>query len=148
MSDAGGQARSGFLDGLNCAQAVLTTFCEPLGLDRATAIRLAESLGGGIGGMGLTCGALSGGSLVLGLKLGRTQPVDPQAKDATRQAVRELFADFARRQGSCVCSEILGIDMTDPEQVARARENGLFRRRCPDAVADAAEIVQQMLAGS
>ncbi len=148
MSESGERARAAFLDGLNCAQAVLATFCEPLGLDRATAIRLAESLGGGIGGMGLTCGALSGGSLVLGLKLGRTQPVDPQAKEATRQAVRELFADFARRQDSCMCSEIVGIDMTDPDQVARAREEGLFRQRCPDAVADAAEIVQQMLAES
>ena len=44
-------ARANFLEGYNCAQAVLLAFAEDAGLEKDTALRLASSFGGGIGGM-------------------------------------------------------------------------------------------------
>ena len=52
---------------INCAQTVITTFCEELGLDRAIALQVANGFGGGMGRTGRTCGAVTGAYMVLGL---------------------------------------------------------------------------------
>ena len=46
--------------GLNCAQSVLLAFAEELGLDPEKGLKMASSFGGGMGAMGLTCGAVTG----------------------------------------------------------------------------------------
>jgi len=59
-----------FLDGFVCSQAVLCAYAEELGLAREAALRLAAPFAGGIGRMGLTCGAVTGAFLVMALKYG------------------------------------------------------------------------------
>ena len=50
-----------FQEGFNCSQAVFLTYCEEFGLlDRKTALKIACGLGGGMGRLGGTCGAVSG----------------------------------------------------------------------------------------
>lgn len=51
----------------NCAQAILSTYCEAFGLERNLALRLAQGFGGGMAHMGKTCGAVTGAYMVLGL---------------------------------------------------------------------------------
>ena len=60
------KARALFLEGYNCAQAVLCAFDDMTGLDRETSARLASSFGGGMGRMREVCGTVSGALLVLG----------------------------------------------------------------------------------
>ena len=69
-----------FLDGFNCAQAVLLAFSDLTGLEQDTAARLASSFGGGLGRMREVCGAVSGASMVLGLLKGYSDPKDADAK--------------------------------------------------------------------
>ena len=64
-------AEAKFREGYNCAQSVLFSFCEELGLDAETALKLSCGLGAGMGRQGEVCGAVSGGIVVLGLKFGR-----------------------------------------------------------------------------
>ena len=45
------KARALFLEGYNCAQAVVCAFDDLTGLDRETSARLASSFGGGMGRM-------------------------------------------------------------------------------------------------
>ncbi len=52
---------------MNCAQTVLSTYCENFGLERILALRLAQGFGGGMGHAGKTCGAVTGAYMVLGL---------------------------------------------------------------------------------
>ena len=61
------KAKQLFLQGYNCAQAVVCAFDDLTGLDRETAARLASSFGGGMGRMREVCGTVSGALLVLGL---------------------------------------------------------------------------------
>ena len=61
---------SGFSDDLDCAQALVSTYGPELGLDRETAIKVADAFTGGIGRTGETCGAVTGALMVLGLKYG------------------------------------------------------------------------------
>ena len=48
-----------FKDGLNCTQAVLSTYGPQFGLDRENAVKIAKAFGSGMG-MGETCGAVTG----------------------------------------------------------------------------------------
>ena len=75
-------ARANFLEGYNCAQAVLLAFAEDAGLEKNTALRLASSFGGGVGGMREMCGALSGACMAAGLLFGYDSPDAKEEKAA------------------------------------------------------------------
>ena len=55
--------------GCNCAQAVLCTYADIVGIDEETAMRLAAPFGAGMGNMEGTCGAIVGAGLVLARRL-------------------------------------------------------------------------------
>lgn len=52
----------------NCAQAVVCTYCDLVGLPEETALDLASSFGTGMGNMQGTCGSLVGAGMIIGLK--------------------------------------------------------------------------------
>jgi C_GCAxxG_C_C family probable redox protein len=145
MSDAD-QAASLFDEGFSCSQSVLGTFCERYGLPRATAFRLADAFGGGLGGLGKTCGAVTGALMVIGLAHGRTVADDPAAKLATNERVRELMAQFTRRHGTTACRDLLGCEIDTPEKARAARDEGRFDRVCVPLVRAAAELLEAALA--
>ena len=74
------KARNYFLDGYNCAQAVLLAFADDFGLEKNTAVMLSSSFGGGMGRLREVCGAVSGMFMVLGLKYGYDSPENNEAK--------------------------------------------------------------------
>ncbi|MBQ9485696.1 MAG: C_GCAxxG_C_C family protein [Clostridia bacterium] len=59
-------AKNYFLQGFNCCQAVVLAFKDELGLDEETIKKLSIGFGGGLARQRLTCGAVSGMTLVLG----------------------------------------------------------------------------------
>lgn len=59
MGNRSQQAIELFNQGYNCAQSVLGAFCEDLGIDFETALRLSSSFGGGMGRLREVCGAVS-----------------------------------------------------------------------------------------
>ena len=69
--------------GFNCAQAVLLPFAEELGLDRKTAMTIAEGFGAGMGGCKLTCGALSAAIMIAGMKNSSGDLMCPNSKAST-----------------------------------------------------------------
>ena len=132
-----------FLNGLNCSQAMLTSFGEQYGLDAETAKALGRGLGGGIGRQGGPCGALTGAALVLGLAA--TCSDENQAKSNALRSVRELFDRFRDVRRTTECRMLLGEDISTEEGMKRIKEANLFRTVCPDIVRDAAEILQGLL---
>ena len=60
-----------FASGLNCSQAILTVLGEPYGLDSKMAARLGRPLGGGMGRLSLTCGAVTASRAGFGSGEGR-----------------------------------------------------------------------------
>ncbi|MCR4403857.1 MAG: C-GCAxxG-C-C family protein [Candidatus Acetothermia bacterium] len=134
-----------FNEGFNCAQAVLGAFGPGLGLDRELALKVAGPFGGGMGRTGGTCGAVAGGLMALGLKFGPTRTGDEGAKERAYGLVREFFEEFEARNGSVLCKQLLGCDLSAPEGQKRAREAGLHSSLCPKFVRDAAEILEWLL---
>jgi len=144
MNDAE-RAVARFAQGCNCAQAVLWAYAPHFGLAPEIAMKIAAPFGGGIARMGETCGAVTGAFMVIGLQLGNTTAEDQESKERTYQFVREFVRRFAVRHGSIKCRELLGCDLSTPEGLQRAREQGLFSTRCREFVRDSAQIVAELI---
>jgi C_GCAxxG_C_C family probable redox protein len=138
------QARELFEAHYNCAQSVLGPFANYFGLERETAFRLATPFGGGIGHSGQLCGAVSGALMVIGLARGITV-YDQSEKEACYALARTFLEGFAALHGSLTCPGLLGLDIGDPDDLAKVRELNLFHTRCPQFVGDAARIVAEVL---
>jgi len=125
----------------------LFSFCEELGLDADTALKIACGFGAGMGRKGEVCGAVSGGVMVLGLKYGRGEKEERAQTDATYAKIRELIDRFCAKHGSCICRELLsGCNLATPEGQTYYWENQCFNGICRPCVRDAAEIVADLLA--
>jgi C_GCAxxG_C_C family probable redox protein len=127
---------------------VLSTYAERYGLARDLALQLGDAFGGGMGGLGRTCGAVTGALMVIGLAHGRTRADDAAAKVATSRRVQQLVARFEARHGTTVCRELIGCAIDTPERSQAAREAGVFDRVCVGLVRAAAELLEQVLAES
>jgi C_GCAxxG_C_C family probable redox protein len=134
-----------FREGFNCSQAILSTYSGELGLEKEAALKAAAGFGGGMGGLGEVCGAVTGAMIVIGLRHGYTMPKDKEAKEKIYALVRDLAGRFRSRNGSLLCRELLGCDLTTAEGMAMAREKRLFTERCPGFVREAAEILEDLL---
>jgi C_GCAxxG_C_C family probable redox protein len=134
-----------FQQGFNCAQSVACAFAEDLGADRELALRMATGFGGGMGHTSNTCGALTGAVMALGLAFGMKNAGDQAAKDRTYALVGEAVRRFRERAGAITCTDLLGFDLSIPEQLQTVRDRGLTKEKCPGYVKAAAEIVEQLL---
>ena len=81
--------------------------------------------------------------MVIGLQHGKTEAEDNETKEVCYDLVKEFVEQFKSRNGSTVCKELLGYDVSIPEERELANEQGLFATLCPKLVRDAAEIIEQ-----
>jgi C_GCAxxG_C_C family probable redox protein len=98
-----------------------------------------------MGRMGETCGGVTGALMVIGLRYGKTEVQDKQEKEMTYGLVKEFVDRFKSRNGSIVCRELLGCDISTPEGLKIAEDKNLIATLCPKFVQDAAEIMEQIL---
>ena len=134
-----------FNEGFCCSQAVLATYSETLNLYKNIALQLSDSFGGGMGRMSLTCGAVTGAFMVIGLKYGRINAEDNDSKQKTRDLVREFTRKFVARNNTITCKELLACDISTDEGFQYAQEHNLIKTSCPKFVADAMEILEEIL---
>jgi C_GCAxxG_C_C family probable redox protein len=133
-----------FENGLNCSQAILAVFGEPHGIDIETAKRLGRPLGGGLGRLGLVCGAITGAVAALGIA--QSGPADEgQARNDVARSVQELVHRFEERHGTTLCRGLLGADMSTDAGMKKIREEKLVAIHCPGFVKDAAAILSELL---
>ena len=114
-------------------------------MEEALALRLGTNFGGGAR-KGELCGAVSGALMVLGLLYGHSEGGDAAAKARSYALAEEYMNRFIRENGSAVCRELLGYDLSVPEQMASIREKELFQVRCPEIIRSAAAILDELLA--
>lgn len=131
-----------FKNGYNCSQSVVAAFADLYGIDRSTALRMSASFGGGIGRMRLTCGAVCGLFLLVGLETGAVDGDDRDGKSANYKAVQQLAKEFEAENGSLTCAELLGLSEHEPiSSQAEARTTSYYKKRpCAMMVESAARI--------
>ncbi len=132
-----------FSTGLNCSQAILTVFGESYGLDAEMAAKLGRPLGGGIGHLAKTCGAVTAAALILGLA--KDHQNEGEARKASHACVQDLFRRFTALHETTECKELLGADMSTEEGLKKVQEEKLVRKVCPLFVRDAASILEGLL---
>ncbi len=128
----------------NCAQAVFASFSEELGLDEKQALKIGGCFGSGMR-KGEVCGACTGALMVLGLKYGQSEIGDSESKIKSDGICVKFLEEFADRNGSYICNELLNCDVRTKEGVEYAVENNLFTEFCPKMVESATLIVEELI---
>ena len=99
--------------GYNCAQSVFLSFTADMGIPEAQAAHLMQGFGGGMGGLGEVCGALSGAVAAFGMLSEALRPGDNEAKEAFYDKVKALGEAFKAETGGIRCAELKD---SDPEK--------------------------------
>lgn len=131
-----------FQEDFNCAQSVLTSFSEELGLTEDQTMSLGVCFGGGMR-KGEVCGAVSGAMMVIGLKYGQGGSSARDYKEKSYPKGREFMDRFKEKNGSCLCKEILGCNISTQEGMKQAEKKNLFHEICPKLVASAVDILEE-----
>ena len=135
-----------FYNGYNCAQAIMVAFSDVTGLDESMAMKLAASMGGGMGRLREVCGAVSGMFLVAGLLYAEGEVVPAEAKAAHYARVQELAARFKAEIGSYLCRELLeGVPVTTGSAPEERTEQYYHRRPCGELCRLAADIMEEYM---
>lgn len=100
-------SRELFEQGWNCAQSVFLSHAAEFGLAPDLARRLAAPLGGGLGGLRRTCGAVTALGLLAGLRRGGYDPNNLAAKTEFYALIQKLDAEFAAEFGTSECARLL-----------------------------------------
>ena len=135
-----------FKQGYNCSQSVVGAFCEELGIDFDTAIKLVSPLGGGMGRLREVCGAVSGMFLLTGIVFGYTEPNNLEVKGKLYERVQELAKRFKTKRSTIICRELLeGVETSDSPEPSERTEEYYLKRPCLKIIEDAAQIFEDYL---
>jgi len=132
-----------FIHGHNCCQAVVMTMGEQYGIDPEISKRMGRAFGGGMGRLGLVCGAVSGALMAIGLALESTHD-ERATRLKANELTREFIQRFIDRYDTILCKELLGADMLTEAGKEKIEKEKLFDTFCPKLVRSAVEILQEL----
>ena len=133
-----------FGEGFDCSQIVLASVSSKLGISKEEALKMAACFGGGMW-HGETCGCVVGALIALGLKSGNIIPNDQEQKEKLLKLKAAFEEEFCKKNGSCICKNILGYNLSKPEEMEKIQEEKLLETKCPKVVQSACEILEKML---
>lgn len=101
-----------------CSEAVVKTIIDEFQIDVSEdVIKMASGFPVGMGGMGCTCGALTGGVMAIGLVYGRSQGKDPKVNRAMELSAK-LYQIFCERHKVSCCKVLTrGMEKGSPEHM-------------------------------
>lgn len=103
-------------------------------------MRIASGFGGGMN-RGETCGAVTGAYMVIGLKAGHITSL-PEEIAQSRELIEKFNGLFLSEHNFLKCSELLGHNMSNPDEREIAKAEGLFENRCPKFLKTSAKIIE------
>ncbi len=147
MSKRADRAREMFLEGYNCSQAVVGAFADEFGFDPVTAMKFAEGLGGGMGRMRLTCGAVAAMAVLASMKSSTGQAGDLKLRGEIYAVIQKMAGEFKEQNGSVICAELLGSALpADRGALPEERTPDYYKRRpCADKIYQCALLVEKYL---
>ncbi len=132
-------------DKCNCSQAMAVAFAGTVGFDETAAMNVARGFGGGIAGHALTCGAVTGAVMTLGIRAAKLAKNEKDAKTKAYEMAHRFTERFKARHGTLGCKELIGVDLSTEAGRKLNADMQITRRMCPDFVRSAAEIVDDLL---
>ena len=141
------RAKDFFKQGYACSQALALAFCDLTNVCEEEMLRLTLPFGGGLGRLRLTCGAVSGMAVIVGLIFAGSEN-SPENKIQTYAITRELCERFQNENGSLICADLLtgaNVQVTVGGDAEKRTEAYYKKRPCADIVYSAAEILENYL---
>lgn len=90
-------------------------------------------MGGIAGQQQAPCGALSASAVCLGLRNRcslQDKPKAKQARIAIRDQAGDLVRRFAQQFGATSCLDLVGLDMSKPDEYQKFLESEIWKQRC------------------
>ncbi len=141
------RAKELFGQGYACSQAVAMAFCDLFNVSEKEIAKLTLPFGGGLGRLRLTCGAVSGVAVVVGLLFADAEN-SPENKRKIYAITQELAERFKAENGSLICADLLAganLQVTVGGE-AEARTDAYYKKRpCADIVYSAARILEEYI---
>jgi C_GCAxxG_C_C family probable redox protein len=132
-----------FNSGFNCAESVLTSAKERLGVRSSMVPRVATGFGAGVGRKGSLCGALTGAVMAIGLAYGRQK--QSQDREKAYALARRTFDRFKARFGSPYCMELIKVDLDTKAGMDKFHRLNLHSLKCDKYVAACADMLEKDL---
>jgi len=134
-----------FKQGFNCCQSILLTFGNSYGITSDTAIKIGSPFGGGMARTGETCGAVTGALMIIGVKYGKSEHPDEKADKITYEKSRQFLDEFNSANKTVICRDLIHADISTPEGLKMAQDQGIIKDICPAMVKSAAEILDSII---
>jgi len=138
------KAEQKFISGYNCAQSVFSVMAAEIGFNEQVAIDISRAFGAGISYRAEMCGAVSGGLMAIGLRIGNITGDETLKKELTLKYATEFITNFKALNSSVICKEILGKDLNIPAEREALNTEGTFDKICPKIVKSSAEILAEI----
>lgn len=141
------KAQKYFLEGYTCSQAVALAFVDLTTLAKEDMSKISLPLGGGLGRLRLTCGAVTGMTLIVGLLFSKNE-VSEKNKLNVYERVREVTNRFIEKEKTLSCQELLELASVEAEVggTPEVRTSEYYHKRpCAKIVFSAANILENYL---
>jgi C_GCAxxG_C_C family probable redox protein len=125
-------AKNYFSEGYNCSESVFMAITEVFKQEYQSQLPLLTGLGGGVGGQGYCCGAISGAVVAAGTCFGRDEPIPAKKKQVYEKAGRILNL-FKEKYGAVNCSDL------------KPEDSEIQKKICSDYVGYAAIITAEII---
>lgn len=123
-----------FMSGYTCSESIFMAFSSYAGFASDVASQALSMYGGGYGGRGGICGAVSGALAVIGVLKSTVNAVDLETRAAATQTANQFMDWFKDEVGNHHCKQMTGINFHDPDDIIRFEELNLKREVCVPAV--------------
>jgi len=133
---------------MGCCQCAIAAIQETMGMENDAVFKAGTGLAGGVGGTGAgPCGALTGGIMVIGSRIGRDRKnfKDPERiRWQTYELAKRLHERFVEEYGSGNCRDIQkrimgrSFNLWDPSDMQAFEKAGGHSDKCPSVVGNAA----------
>lgn len=143
-------AKQLFEEGYACSQAVALAFKDLTNVNEIDLKKLTLPLGGGLGRLRLTCGAITGLAVIVGLVFAKDENTS-ENKLATYKIIQDLTERFKTVHGTIICEELLSKPSVSVEigGVPSERTKEYYKERpCSLIVYNAAKVLEDYLTES
>lgn len=141
------KAQELFNQGYACSQAVILAFSDLIDIDSEKLSKLVLPLGGGLGRLRQTCGAINSMSMVIGILFSNSES-NEENKNNTYAIVQELVNRFIKENKTINCAELLKQAELEVQIGGKAEErtSEYYKKRpCGKIVYSAAKILEEFL---
>jgi C_GCAxxG_C_C family probable redox protein len=137
-----------FDSGFNCAQAVLSAYADRFEIDELLALKIPCGFGAGMARLQETCGAVIGGTIVIGLamneKANRLEDILIN-KENVYASIIDFTDRFKAKHRTIKCRELLNCDISTEEGKKEFEKNNLRLSICFKCIEDVVNILQDFV---